>query len=202
MIIGLASQAQMGKNVVGDYLLGKLDFDFELRAFAKGVKQIFAETFDVSYEFIEEWKVKDEVPPGFQMPVRKGLQFIGDGCRNIRNTIWIDLALRDDAPKIMTDVRYPNEFIRIKQEGGFNVLLARPSKLNYDPNGSEALIRPYVEWALANLKSGSLDEQPLESAPDGMVNFDYFIRNDGTLEELYANVDKMIPYISAHFVPF
>lgn len=212
-VIGVASQAQHGKDTLADRLCEKLNSqgsNWQRRAFASNVKRVFCETFGVDAAFVEEWKVKSEIPPGFSMPVRQALQFIGDGFRQIMGSIWLDLAFRDDLPKIISDVRYINEFTRVKHEGGLNVLIGRPDRLNDDPNGSEAQIRPYIDWCLkafspttkfvdlrdvdwANL---SAEFQP----PEGMKLFDVFVRNDGTIDEHINIVDtKLVPFVG-HFV--
>ena len=147
-VIGVAGQAQMGKDTLADRLQLQLNGLVELQckthgeqftpdkgwqrtAFAKNVKRVYAETFGVDYDFIEEWKVKPEPPPGFGMTVRQSLQFIGDGFRQIKGSIWVDLCFRDPSlAQIISDVRYPNEFLRVKQEGGLNIVIGRTDKLN------------------------------------------------------------------------
>jgi hypothetical protein len=229
-VIGVAAQAQMGKDTLADRLQEKLNerltnnrnkslsesewnesaFSWERSAFASNVKKVYADTFGVDQDFIEEWKVKDEIPPGFDMPVRKGLQFIGDGFRKIKSLIWVDLCFRDSIPKIISDVRYINEFTRVNKEGGLNILIGRPDMLNDDPNGSEAMIRPFVEWSLSNLPNkfnvmvkGDLDALDLETPPENMELFDVFIRNDGTKEELYDIVDtQLVPFVESFVFDF
>ena len=201
-VIGCAGQMRTGKTVLADYLCNKLNqfSDWEKIGFANNVKRVYRETFDVTNDFIEEWKVKQEAPPGFDMPVRQSLQFIGDGFRKIKKNIWMDLVFRNPFPKIIDDCRYPNEFIRIKKEGGLNILIGRPDKLNDDPNESESLIRPYIDWALNYEEEyvNMLLSNPLEltDCPEDMDKFDLFIRNDGTLEEFYRKIDKMVvPFV-------
>ncbi len=155
------------------------------------------------------------------MTVRQSLQFIGDGFRKIVPTIWLDLAFRNKAvPKIISDVRYVNEFLRVKQEGGLCILVGRPDKLNDDPNGSEAQIKPYVEWALKTFdpdkKFVSLEPfqkavrladpyyKPMPSdTPPHMEAFDVFVRNDGTKEEFYQIIDEqLVPFVQQFVFEF
>lgn len=244
-VIGVASQAQHGKDTLADRLCERLnskhnnqvdmihesmlgssptedqlesipDYNpWQRRAFAANVKRVFCETFGVDAAFVEEWKVKSEIPPGFDMPVRQALQFIGDGFRKIMGTIWLDLAFRDNLPKIISDVRYINEFTRVKAEGGLNILIGRPDRLNDDPNGSEAQIRPYIDWCfkafspttkfvdLRDVDWRSIRDKCTSEAeypPPNIEMFDVFIRNDGTIDELYNIVDtKLVPFVE-HFV--
>lgn len=236
-VIGVAGQAQMGKDTLADRLQEMLNgWDkctleeraaekdmpetWQRRAFAYAVKKVFADTFDVTFEFIEKWKVIPEPPPGFDMTVRQALQFIGDGFRKIRSTIWLDLAFRDKSrPTIISDVRYINEFLRVKKEGGLNFLVGRPDKLNDDPNGSEAQIRPFIEFALNHFQKkpfvlvaeelhrlatleamgGGVQAAP----PEHMDAFDVFVRNDGTKEEFLAAIDGLaVPYIQQYVFEF
>jgi hypothetical protein len=216
-VIGVASQAQHGKDTLADRLAEKLNVNKDSnpwvrRAFASNVKRVFCETFNVDSAFVEKWKVKSEIPPGFNMPVRQALQFIGDGFRKIMGSIWMDLTFRDSLPKIISDVRYINEFTRVKAEGGLNILIGRPDRLNDDPNGSEAQIRPYIDWCLKVFSPTAkfvdlrdvdwkfINESVVDKPPEGMNLFDVFIRNDETIEKLYEVVDTKLVQFVEHFV--
>jgi hypothetical protein len=222
MYIGLAGQAQMGKDTVADHLAKVLNERINERtqdfttprwgrtAFADNVKKVYQDTFDRDRAFIEEWKVKPECPPGFDKTVRESLQFIGDGFRTICPTIWVDLVFRPTViegvviPKkqIISDVRYVNEFKRVKKEGGLNILVGRSDRLNDDPNGSEAQIRPYVKWFLDATHPPLVKVENLrgENVPLDIWDFDLFIRNDGTIEELYEAIEeKVVPYVEQYF---
>ena len=211
-VIGVAGQAQMGKDTLADRLAEKLNeagANWKRTAFAKNVKRVYSETFGVDYDFIERWKTEPEPPPGFDMNVRKSLQFIGDGFRQIKHSIWVDLCFRDQTPQIISDVRYPNEFLRVAKEGGMNVLVGRTEKISDDPNGSEALIRPYVQWALDNLEGPFVDVgEAMESKrfsgfPEFFPMFDVFVRNDGTKEELHEVIDThLVPYVQKFVFDF
>lgn len=245
-VIGVAGQAQMGKDTLADRLCDKMndrhnnqyvqllesmqgsypdeqqqDFlasfeedPWKRSAFASAVKRVYCETFDVDMAFIEKWKTVPEAPPGFDMPVRQSLQFIGDGFRNIRGSIWLDLAFRDkETPIIISDVRYVNEFKRVKAEGGMNILIARPEKLNDDPNGSEAQIRPYIDFCLKYFYETEIgckiftpedwedikNNPSYDKPPEGIECFDLFVCNCGTKDELYETVDKfVVPFAESY----
>lgn len=218
-VIGVAGQAQMGKDTLADYLAKQLNARSQGRigfhpsqlwsrtAFADNVKKVYQDTFDRSRDFIELWKTNADPPPGFDMTVRKSLQFIGDGFRKICPTIWVDLVFRRaTSPIIISDVRYINEFMRVKQEGGLNILVGRTEKLNDDPNGSEALIRPYCKWCLnffEGLEVVKLKGRIHEEAPEDMDKFDLFVRNDGTIEDLYKNIDEhVVPFVESFVFQF
>lgn len=213
-IVGIAGQMQNGKDTLADYLASKLKYNINYEddsflsylwsrgSFASEVKRIFSETFNVSLEFIEEWKVKAECPPGFDMPIRKGLQFIGDGFRKIQGNIWIDLAIRNiKSPTVISDCRYLNELDAISNSKGVCVLIWRPGKENDDPNGSESQIRPLVDWFAQTGLEGNVvaelrDRGLQDDIPSDCAKVDLFIKNDGTKEDLFAKADSLvIPYI-------
>ena len=211
-VICCAGQKQNGKDTLADYLMPRLvealptHFDgepdhWERGAFAHAVKRVYCDTVDVDSEFIEEWKVKDECPPGFEMNVRKSLQFIGDGFRSIKGSIWIDLAFRNRRNSVViSDGRYPNELRTVADKCGVNILIYRPGWLNDDPNGSESLIRPVVEWFIENGCEGHIWDQEDVTAPELVRKVNLFIRNDGTIEDLYRKVDQVVlPYIVDHY---
>lgn len=182
-LIGVAGQFRNGKDEISDYIARKLNL--KRAAFASNVKRIFCETFGVNLEFVEKWKTIPEPPPGFDMPVRQSLQFIGDGFRKIKSDIWVDLIFRNDPSEtVISDVRYINELVEINKNKGINILVYRPGYLNEDPNESEAQIKIFVEHFLNKKTEGKVKDQHEKF---GLI--DYFIINDGTLEDLYKKID-------------
>jgi hypothetical protein len=137
-------------------------------------------------------------PPGYLQTVRKALQFIGDGFRNIRADVWIELALRDPSPVIISDGRYINEARAAKKRGGVNVVVWRPGFENDDPNRSESEILVIVNWCLKTNQNGPIRYVEDTDAPEAIKEgvYDYFFRNDVSLEELPDKVNnELIPYL-------
>jgi uncharacterized protein YuzB (UPF0349 family) len=203
-IIGAAAQLNSGKDVLCDHLvktLNKSGGNWKRTAFANAVKSVFESSFDVDRDFIEAWKRNPEPPPGMLMNVRKSLQFIGDGFRKIKEEIWIEIALRGKDDIIISDSRYINEARSIKQRNGIMILLYRPGFLNDDPNPSEAQLRPIVEFCVNNLEEGQIPpmciiQDNYEQYPEDIQHYDFFLVNDGTLEDLYNKVDRfLVPFI-------
>lgn len=208
-VIGTSGQAQNGKDTIADRVMAHMERSTEGReqwkrtAFAAKVKQIFCETFNVDLDFVEKWKTVPEPPPGFDLPVRKSLQFIGDGFREIQPTVWLDQPFRDrSVPLIISDVRYVNEFVRVKAEGGLNILVVRPDRMNDDPNGSEAQIKPFANWLYNHF--GKEDKlifdlrkfnwNLYEDFPSLIQFIDVFVCNKSTKEDLLNSID-------AHLMP-
>lgn len=230
IIVGFAGQMRMGKDVAADYLAKKLPIEQEVinvrTSFAGNVKKVYCDTFNVDKDFIEKWKTNPDPPPGFNMNVRKALQFIGDGFRQIKASIWMDLIfnqpveydeydMRINKQVIISDVRYVNEMRRIKEENGMVVLLCRPGFENDDPNPSESEVRPIID----HFNSFNYYGKPFEGStkdlfkdyseadkfglPLGTEYVDFFLRNDGTLEELYDKIDHLlVPYIVSRTITF
>ena len=213
--VAFGGQLACGKDTVADYLAKVLNREipnkpvpfqdavsdiWERVALASAVKKVFMDTFHVDMEFIEKWKRIDEAPPGFLKPVRQCLQFIGDGFRGIQDQIWIDLAFREEKNRIVSDMRYLNEIIKVKGIGGVTVLIWRPGFENNDPNGSEAQIRPLVDF-FAELGCEGLVNPAIRAArcelPECADLIDVFLINEGTVEDLYTKVDNLIaPWVN------
>lgn len=182
-LIGIAGQANMGKDTLAIMLM-ELWPSLKRRAFGDAVKQLACETFGVQMETVEEWKRREDVHPDFDVPMRQVLQTIGDGFRTIRSSVWVDRAMKEAPNGIYSDVRYENEAAAIRQRGGIVVLIGRREALNADPNPSEATLRPLIEWLLDNASATVTCARDLPTGAPGAINFDIFVRNDGTLAEL------------------
>ena len=204
--ICIFGQLASAKDTVANCLVEKLNNDTTLLedkwkriGFADAVKKVFMSSFDVTLEFIEEWKRKDEIPPNFDLNIRKSLQHIGDGFRKIQSDVWIRTALRNKFNMVISDGRYINEAKVVKEQKGVSVLLWRPGFENNDSNPSESQIKPYVDYCAKNYSSGKILFDIDNWISDGVSDlkyFDYFLINDGSLDDLYGRIDKsLIPYI-------
>ena len=128
------------------------------------------------------------MPEGLKKTVRQGLQFIGDGFREIKSNIWIELAFRDAKNLVFLDGRYVNEAAYTKENNGINFVVWRPGFENNDPNQSEAQIRPIVDWCLKTKQDGLIINKDLEEIPE-LKYYDFFVRNQGTLNDLKRKID-------------
>jgi hypothetical protein len=196
-IIGLAGQAASGKDTVANILIPHLNqisgFTFVRNSFAGNVKKIFAQAFGVDLDFIEEWKRKDVAPQNFLVPVRRGLQMIGDGFRQIKSDVWIEFVLKNPQNDlVISDVRYCNEALQIKKYQGINVCLIRPDMMNNDTNDSEKIMGQIALHFDRMGYDGSIvydENYPM---------FDYFLKNDGDLKKLEDRVvNELLPYIKS-----
>ncbi len=200
IIIGLFGQAASGKDTVADMIIPLLNQHMDENkaavrkvAFAYNVKKIFCDYFDVDFNFIEQWKRNPEPPPGFLMTVRQSLQMIGDGFRQVKASVWIDKLINKASNVIITDGRYINEAHAIKQKGGINILVNRPSHRNDDQNGSEKTM-------------GEVSDYFLDKGIEGLISdktyamFDYHLKNDGDIVNLEDKVaNNLINFIIQKF---
>jgi hypothetical protein len=103
--------------------------------------------------------------------VRRLLQAHGVAMReHLDPDVWVDAALSKAAaipgPVVITDVRFPNEFERVKWDGGLVVRVWRPGVENADEHISET----------------ALDH----------VEPDFFVENKGTVADLHRQADLVL----------
>lgn len=195
-IVAFAGQCRSGKTYSAQYTAKALGI--ERASWASSVKECFCTYFGVDYAFIEEWKTKAETPPRFDMPVRKSLQFIGDGFRQINHNIWVDrlLKIKEGRDIIIDDSRYNSELQRVRELGGINVLMWRPGFENDDPNDSEAQIKILADYFKGTDIDGVVPPFKMNGPPNSHL-VDIFLRNDGNQEQLHAKLDTAVEYIKS-----
>lgn len=169
-IVGISGKKRHGKDSVC-LLLQQINPGATLRlAFADALKNELCCACKVSPEFMEMHKDA----------FRLGLQWWGTEFRRglFGDDYWINQAhekLNSALARctgigpmvVFTDVRFPNEYDFIKKVGGKVVRVVRSV-----PNGAPPV---------------PVDNHPSEIALDG-YEFDYYVCNDGTLENLRASV--------------
>jgi len=164
MIIGLSGYAKVGKDEVAQILVKK--YGFKRIAFADPIREllleinpILANGYHLKTIINEEgWtlaKNKEEV--------RRLLQELGVGARQVLgDDVWVVAALRKmenfKQSYVITDVRFENEAVMVRQLGGKIWRIQRP--------GIQAVNNHVSELEMDGYK------------------FDRVLRNEGTLEEL------------------
>lgn len=192
-LFGIAGQARMGKDTIGDILKSRTPH-LEKRAFSREVKNLICSVFDVTHEFIETWKVIDENPPSFDTTMRKTLQIVGDGLRAVKNNVWVEKELSRSNEGIFCDVRYSNEANEISKHGGTNILVGRSAMINNDSNASEFFFRDTIIWFLQNTSENVVNIKSMDCIPEKADTFHWFIRNDGSIDDLYVSVISIFNY--------
>jgi hypothetical protein len=187
-IIGVCGRKRHGKDTVGQFLIDLNPHETFRTAFADTLKETAQSLYGLTYEqMYGSEEVKEAVLPRWGLSPRQILQRLGtDVARSIHPDTWIratlDNIVQVDRPFkrlhdgkfstysaecrpslwIITDVRFPNEADAIRAAGGFVVKVIRPG-------------------------ISSVDEHPSETQVDH-VAADYTIMNEGTLDELRAQV--------------
>ena len=190
-LIGICGHARTGKDVVGKYLHDTRDNTYKL-AFAYPLKQAAATMFGIPEDNFHDDDVKEVVDDFWGVSPRQIAQFFG--TEMVRETVerlipgighnfWVSRMIHcltgqgeqveydEDDVVIITDVRFQNEYDWIISQGGIIIHLTRP--------GAEGTVGI----------PGHASEAGLEfTAPDQT----YLIVNNGTLEELYEEVERVI----------
>lgn len=157
--------------------------DWEIRKFAGKLKDIASHLTGIDIEDFEDqdfkktnlgrewWTVCDE---GWQpMTVRDFLQKLGtDALRNgLHQNVWVNALMADyteDSNWVITDTRFVNEALAIKEKGGIIIRIDRP--------GVKAI-----------------NNHPSETALDNW-NFDYKIANVSDLISLKQTVQQILKH--------
>lgn len=108
---------------------------------------------------------------------RKFLQFIGtEWARNINENVWVDIVLGKDIKGVglLSDIRFPNEFNALKNNGWICIKVTRD---NIDKN------------RVGNGDNTHSSELSINDIKD--EEWDFIINNNSTLEDLYKRLDKI-----------
>lgn len=180
-IICVAGPIASGKSTVAEILYRQVQDHFVLCAFADELKAIICRTFGVNIDFINQWKRRDEIPPGFTKTMRETMQFIGEEFRKLKPGCWADFLLNQQYLKcnlIISDGRYIDEIETIKKNNGKVILVWKPD-CNLDcEHHSETEVSSTVKHFLGQNTTG----------PNFVEHVDFFIKNDKTKEDLESNI--------------
>lgn len=203
MIIGICGFIGSGKDTIADYLVNIHEFRRE--SFANSLKDSVAAVFGWDRTMLEgrtkqarEWR--EEVDPWWAerlaMPTltpRWVLQYWGtEVCRKgFHDDIWIaalENKLRQTKDNIViSDVRFPNEIQSIKNAGGMIIWVKRGELPDW-----------YDSAILANqgrnIGLNEMKYRKIHSSEWAWVGteFDAELTNDGTLEDLYSQVEDRL----------
>ena len=214
MIIVISGQAGSGKDTAADFIVEK--FGFVKVGLADILKRICKEIFDFSDERLYGPSEKRGEPDTRYLrgkdylSSRLALITLGQAGRDCYESVWADYALRiskiliedksvmytqqeglvqrveqtsmgewkrDDAPKgiipgvVISDGRYFDEIMTFKKENAFLIRIIRSNL-------------PYNKYA------GHLSESGQSEIPDNI--FDEVVMNDGSKEDLYAEITKIM----------
>lgn len=189
MLLGLTGFKGSGKNTVADYLTEK--YNFEQLSFATKVKKSAAACFGIDPEIWEKLKnnpaamirIETSSFPGSRdiiiesrITAREFLQHYGvEAHRDIfGDDFWVDQVLPDenypnrgwyDRNAVITDVRFENEVIRVRKNGGAIINIQRDSTQAEDHASEQAIDSKYIK---------------------------HTIQNNGSIEDLHKSVDEFL----------
>lgn len=178
MIICLCYKARCGKDTTANYLVN--NFDFIQESFAYPLKEYIGRQICgfTDKELFGEWK--ERVNPEWGKTPRQMLQLIGtDALRDVvHKDFWV-IPMRRKLKKhklnksnvVISDGRFLSELKMVKDMGGVIVNIKRDerNKISSEKHKSELELENYTDW-------------------------DYEIDNNGTIENLYKETEKMFAY--------
>ena len=181
-ILGLGCTAQVGKDTAAEYLEKKFPGKVKRVGFADKLKEICMFLFGLSHEQCYGSKeAKEAIDPRYGLSPRAIMQGVGEKMREIFPDIWVDTVFYTTIPElqkngfdcfVVSDVRYPNEGDKVHKEGGTLVKVLR------DAGG-------VIHGA----------QHSSETAMKNYTNFDFIIDNNGTFEEYFERIDKLMEEI-------
>lgn len=168
MLIGLAGSKRSGKDTAAAYLVRAHGFEQDsfaapMRRFACDLLCLTPEELDARKE--EPFPILGGKSARFFLQ-RLGSEFVRE---QFDPETWIKAAMlrtRGKSNVVLSDVRFGNEAIAIVQRGGFIIRLRRDTGLAADGHASEAKL------------------------PAALC--DYEIDNNGTFEDLFAEIDHIL----------
>jgi len=175
MLIGILGIKYSGKDTIADHLVN--NYHFNKTTFAKPLKDICKILFCFSDDQLYGNK-KDIIDKNWGITPRTVMQYIGTNIfrndinkiiPNIKDNFWInlmELKFNSINNLVISDVRFQNEIDKIHEMNGIIIKVIRPNLYNIDNHESEY----------------GIDK----------LNGDFIIYNNGTLDHLYNNIDKIM----------
>jgi hypothetical protein len=204
-IIGIIGSIGSGKDTIAEYLIETEHYD--KYAFASKVKDVAAIVFGWNREMLEgltsesrKWREKEDDFWG--ITPRVALQKIGTELfrKHIDDQIWIKALIREIEYKsnsrkiVITDCRFENEIQAVKDMGGKIIYVQRgnlPEWVNKAENALNNNESEEYKWFKDN-NIHATDWQIFALKKYA----DFTILNNGTYDDLYEEVDKVIEQIN------
>lgn len=197
LVLGLGGKLRSGKDTVADYLVHEYGFvKIGMSDAVNEAMKLINPIVSADEGYIERYAALVErvgYAAAKENPeVRRLLQKLGTevGRHMMGQNVWVDIAERkireqwaQGKPVALTGMRFPNEIAMIRNLGGLNVYVERPS-LEISTTQPAERVTAALDAAI-HASENSVKQE----------DFSYEIQNDGTLVDLYAATDHMMAYI-------
>jgi hypothetical protein len=200
MIIGICGLIGSGKDTIADYLVNI--HEFRRDSFAATLKDAVAAVFGWDRDMLEgrsrssrEWREQQDVwwsqRLGREITPRWVLQHWGtEVCRQgFHDAIWIasleNKLRRTSDDVVISDCRFPNEIQAIRNQGGYVIRVVRGP----DPEWFECAQQTPNEMSRLYPKIHASEYSW------AATDFDRIIKNDGSLDDLYSEINNLVQYL-------
>ena len=178
VFIGIAGKAGSGKDTLGAQVINTLSPSTLIKprcvkhSFAAPLKEMLAAGLGVSVETLEDREYKETPHKYLQRTPRELLQSLGTewGRDMVDPNIWVTLAgarmlesLENNISVVVTDVRFDNEAMFIRQNGGIVIQVEKDGETadvnvseSEKAHKSEAGVSPRLVDATARAKAGDI----------------------------------------------
>lgn len=201
-----------------------------LFGFDDAIKGVIGGIFDVTVDFVDEWRREKSSPPGLDASMQSLITHVRE-LQKFNPTMWIRRALAEydkaaglqhknhcdieEGPAdqaaascvhwwIAADVRSDLELNAVRERDGLLILVARtPITSDGDTemgeSGQLTRIEEATRWFLKHTKGSvvCVEKLLLDGAPSAVNEFHYFVRNDGTEDDLRRSGARLAAVVAA-----
>ncbi len=202
-IICFCGLSTSGKDTAASFLIAK---GFTKYSFATALKGVLSYVYDIPPEMweVQTWKETSNSLLNNKTP-RKVLQHVGtEGFRKIDPDVWLKKLIKEidkyDKDIVITDARFNNEIINLKNKGAFIIYIDRPS---ITPNWYIQLTKIFgfnkFTQLITKLFNKKLGHDSEFYIPQLKKYADFVITNEGDLDLFSVRVYKLLEQININF---